>query len=154
MITTVFIFVVGVYRLTLHPLAGIPGPRLAAVSNIWYARRIASGRLARLGVELHAKYGDVVRVGPNEVWFNTREAFDQIYGMRQPRLPIMQERWLTRSLQPWEKVSKSPTFIVSPCIDRCTMPSPLTDISGHGFDSTFRQLATRGSLSGLARPAI
>ncbi|KAF4508220.1 hypothetical protein G6O67_004629 [Ophiocordyceps sinensis] len=29
---------------------------------------------------LHQKYGDAVRVGPNEVWFNSKEAFDQIYG--------------------------------------------------------------------------
>ncbi|KAM4066174.1 cytochrome p450 [Hirsutella rhossiliensis] len=28
---------------------------------------------------LHQKYGRVVRVGPNEVWFNSKEAYDQIY---------------------------------------------------------------------------
>ncbi|KAK9436513.1 FAD/FMN-containing dehydrogenase [Metarhizium brunneum] len=67
------------YRLTLHPLAKVPGPKWAAISNFWYARQIAKGKMAQLGLEMHRKYGDIVRVGPNEVWFNTTEAFDQIY---------------------------------------------------------------------------
>ncbi|KHN95024.1 Cytochrome P450 family protein [Metarhizium album ARSEF 1941] len=68
-----------VYRLTFHPLAKVPGPKWAATSNFWYARQIAQGRMAQLGLEMHRKYGDIVRIGPNEVWFNTTEAFDQIY---------------------------------------------------------------------------
>ncbi|KAG6003918.1 hypothetical protein E4U21_001596 [Claviceps maximensis] len=70
---------VALYRITLHPLARVPGPKLAAMSNIWYARKIAQGKMVKLGLELHRKYGDIVRVGPDEVWFNTTEAFDQIY---------------------------------------------------------------------------
>lgn len=69
------------YRLTLHPLAKVPGPKWAAISNFWYARQIAKGKMAQLGLEMHRKYGDIVRVGPNELWFNTTEAFDQIYCM-------------------------------------------------------------------------
>ncbi|KAF4961677.1 hypothetical protein FGADI_40 [Fusarium gaditjirri] len=37
------------------------------------------GRMAYLGRTLHRKYGPVVRVGPNEVWFNSKEAFHAIY---------------------------------------------------------------------------
>ncbi|KAG5914122.1 hypothetical protein E4U42_000667, partial [Claviceps africana] len=76
---TAAVTMVALYRITIHPLASIPGPKLAAVSSIWYARKIARGNLVKLGLELHEKYGDVVRVGPDEVWFNTTEAFDQIY---------------------------------------------------------------------------
>ncbi|EME79872.1 uncharacterized protein MYCFIDRAFT_166309, partial [Pseudocercospora fijiensis CIRAD86] len=32
-----------------------------------------------LGRTLHATYGPVVRVGPNEVWLNSKEAFSKIY---------------------------------------------------------------------------
>lgn len=70
---------VALYRITFHPLARVPGPKLAAMSDFWYAKNIVQGRMAKLGLEMHKKYGDVVRVGPNEVWFNTPEAFDQIY---------------------------------------------------------------------------
>ncbi|KAF4982210.1 hypothetical protein FZEAL_2094 [Fusarium zealandicum] len=68
-----------VYRLYLHPLARVPGPRLAAVSSFWHAYQARNGRMAYLGKTLHRRYGPVVRVGPNEVWFDTKEAFQAIY---------------------------------------------------------------------------
>ncbi|PTB68156.1 cytochrome P450 [Trichoderma citrinoviride] len=55
------------YRLFLHPLARIPGPKLAAISNIWHAYHARSGRMFELGKRLHREYGEVVRVGPNEL---------------------------------------------------------------------------------------
>ena len=68
-----------VYRLCFHPLSGVPGPRLAGVSNIWHALHARNGRMLHLGKTLHEKYGPVVRVGPNEVWFDSKEAFKSIY---------------------------------------------------------------------------
>lgn len=67
------------YRIFLHPLSQIPGPRLAAVSNIWHAYHARNGRMFELGKTLHKRYGAVVRVGPNEVWFDSKEAFRIIY---------------------------------------------------------------------------
>ncbi|KAL2133660.1 hypothetical protein VTI74DRAFT_1938 [Chaetomium olivicolor] len=67
------------YRLCFHPLASVPGPRLAAVSNIWQGVHVRNGRARELAKILHQRYGPVVRVGPNEVWFNSREAFKAIY---------------------------------------------------------------------------
>lgn len=78
-LTILFLFVIVVYRLTFHPLAPVPGPRLAAVSNIWHGIRVRNGRSRELGQTLHKIYGPAVRVGPNEVWFNSREAFKKIY---------------------------------------------------------------------------
>ncbi|KAF4467833.1 pisatin demethylase [Fusarium albosuccineum] len=70
---------VAIYRLFFHPLTRIPGPRLAAVSSFWHAYHARNGRMAHLGKTLHRRYGPVVRVGPNEVWFDTKEAFQAIY---------------------------------------------------------------------------
>ncbi|KAK7420437.1 hypothetical protein QQZ08_010424 [Neonectria magnoliae] len=70
---------IAIYRLTFHPLASIPGPKLAAVSSFWHAYHARNGRMAHLGRTLHGRYGPIVRVGPNEVWFNTRQAFQAIY---------------------------------------------------------------------------
>lgn len=70
---------VAFHRLFLHPLASIPGPRCAAVSNIWHALQVRNGRMFSLGRTLHKQYGPVVRVGPNEVWFDSKEAFKSIY---------------------------------------------------------------------------
>lgn len=79
--TTLFActFTLAVYRLILHPLASVPGPRIAALSNVWYAYHARNGLVAQLAKTLHEKYGPVVRVGPNEVWFNSKAAFKAIY---------------------------------------------------------------------------
>ncbi|KAF1731756.1 Pisatin demethylase [Beauveria bassiana] len=67
------------HRLFLGPFSHIPGPRLAAVSSIWYAYHARNGTTAAIAKRLHRRYGPVVRVGPKEVWFNTKEAYDHIY---------------------------------------------------------------------------
>ncbi|KAK2040622.1 cytochrome P450 [Colletotrichum somersetense] len=67
------------YRLLLHPLARVPGPRLAAISNVWYAWQVRKGRMLKMGKTLHKRYGPAVRVGPNEVWFDSADAFKHIY---------------------------------------------------------------------------
>lgn len=69
------------YRLFLHPLARVPGPKLAAISDVWHALHVRDGRMLQLGQTLHKKYGPAVRVGPNEVWFDSREGFQSIYSM-------------------------------------------------------------------------
>ncbi|PPJ59512.1 hypothetical protein CBER1_11662 [Cercospora berteroae] len=72
-----------IYRLFFHPLAKVPGPRLAAISNIWYADHARNGDMLRLGKTLHRKYGHAVRVGPNEIWLDSKESFAKIYSATQ-----------------------------------------------------------------------
>ncbi|KAL1909671.1 hypothetical protein Sste5344_004519 [Sporothrix stenoceras] len=67
------------HRLVTGALASVPGPRLAAVSRLWYGLQVRNGRLLQLATTLHKKYGPAVRVGPNEVWFDSQEAFKMIY---------------------------------------------------------------------------
>jgi len=73
---------IALYRVFFHPLARIPGPRLAALSNVWLARHARDGRMLGLGKRLHKAYGPMVRVGPDELWFDSSEAFRQIYRKR------------------------------------------------------------------------
>ncbi|GME31920.1 putative cytochrome p450 protein [Neofusicoccum parvum] len=69
-----------IYNFCFHPLRKFPGPISAAVSNwpfiIARARGIHPHRTARL----HAQYGDVVRIAPNELSFISAEAWRDIYG--------------------------------------------------------------------------
>ncbi|ODA77451.1 hypothetical protein RJ55_07080 [Drechmeria coniospora] len=107
------------YRLTLHPLAGVPGPRLAAVSNLWHAYQVRNGRMSVLARTLHKRYGHVVRVGPNEVWFDSKEAFDQIYSM-QPCLSsidMVDRRILIADAGTGKGFEKS-DFYLSTCLNR------------------------------------
>ncbi|KAI1810274.1 benzoate 4-monooxygenase cytochrome P450 [Poronia punctata] len=72
-----------IYNLYFHPLAKIPGPKLAAVSNVPYSYWFLKGRQPFNILELHLKYGPVVRVAPNEVSFNTAGSWRDIYDGRQ-----------------------------------------------------------------------
>jgi hypothetical protein len=70
-VTLLVAYVVGAvtYNVYLHPLASFRGPPLAGATVYWkaYVECIANRSFCHYLVDLHAQYGDVVRVGPNEV---------------------------------------------------------------------------------------
>ncbi|KAH7316854.1 cytochrome P450 [Stachybotrys elegans] len=68
-----------VYNLHFHPAAKYPGPRLAAISNIWWAYQWMTGRYPMAIASVLREYGDVVRIGPNELVFVTPKAATDIY---------------------------------------------------------------------------
>ncbi|KAF5021010.1 hypothetical protein F66182_6941 [Fusarium sp. NRRL 66182] len=68
--------------LFLHPLRHYPGPRLWAASRIPYAYQCAKGTAHTRLLELHQKYGDVVRVAPDELSFSTSQAWKELLGRR------------------------------------------------------------------------
>ncbi|KAI0490491.1 cytochrome P450 [Xylaria cf. heliscus] len=68
-----------VYSLYFHPLARYPGPKLAAISQLWFAWVWSSGRYPIVIQNAHRKYGNVVRIAPNELSFNTIQAHRDIY---------------------------------------------------------------------------
>lgn len=70
-----------VYNLFFHPLAKFPGPRLNAISDVPGIYILVKGRFALEVKKLHDKYGSVVRVSPNELSFNSVQAWEDIYGM-------------------------------------------------------------------------
>lgn len=67
------------YRLWLHPLARVPGPRLAACSSLWLAWHSFVGDECSAVFRLHEKYGPVLRVGPNDVDISDADAVNPIY---------------------------------------------------------------------------
>ncbi|KAH6962134.1 cytochrome P450 monooxygenase-like protein [Ilyonectria sp. MPI-CAGE-AT-0026] len=77
---TAYICFYVVYNYYFHPLAKYPGPKLAAVSQLWHAKHWMGGRWAYDLLDLSKKYGDVIRIAPNELLFTTVEAFEDLYG--------------------------------------------------------------------------
>ena len=55
------------YQRLLSPLARVPGPFAASFSPLWLTQHSWRGGTHRVMIDLHAKYGKVVRTGPNEV---------------------------------------------------------------------------------------
>ncbi|KAF7937086.1 hypothetical protein BELL_0704g00020 [Botrytis elliptica] len=72
-VTTLFyIVLLYLYRITFHPLASFPGPKLAAIT-LWYEFYydfFHGGRYIFKIKEMHEKYGPIVRVTPDELHVN------------------------------------------------------------------------------------
>ncbi|RHZ66779.1 uncharacterized protein CDV56_109393 [Aspergillus thermomutatus] len=66
-IVLLFLFLHALYRAYLHPLRKIPGPGLARFTELWRSSRYFKGKWHRDILQLHRKYGPVVRIAPNEV---------------------------------------------------------------------------------------
>ena len=68
-----------VYYRYFHPLAGYPGPTFASFTNLWKVYQLWTLRMPETLSQLHETYGEVVRVGPNDLSFSTAEAVASIY---------------------------------------------------------------------------
>ncbi|EME87800.1 uncharacterized protein MYCFIDRAFT_71270 [Pseudocercospora fijiensis CIRAD86] len=83
--TLALLYVVGnlIYKLYFGPLSHIPGPKLNALSRLPYIRHLLKGTTVQNVNELHEKYGEVVRISPNEISFTSIDtAWPDIYGFR------------------------------------------------------------------------
>ncbi|KAL5335406.1 cytochrome P450 [Aspergillus crustosus] len=65
-----------VYNLTFHPLAKIPGPRSWAATRFPFIRGLVTGRIIYDFQKIHARYGPIIRVAPNEVTLANPNAWD------------------------------------------------------------------------------
>lgn len=87
-----------IYRLYLHPLSHIPGPKLAAATYFYeyYFDLVKSpgGQYIYEVDRLHTKYGPVVRINPDEVQLNNIEWYPVIFsahsaGRREKHEPMI-----------------------------------------------------------------
>ena len=77
LLTTLITYLI--YNKYARGLNNIPGPRLAGYTNLW---RLSLARTRRYEVghlQLHQKYGDVVRMGPSFVSISDWEAIKKIF---------------------------------------------------------------------------
>ena len=71
-----------VINLYFHPLSKFPGPKLWAVSRLPFIYSLLTGQLTRREREFHEKYGDIIRLAPDEVSFANEQAWNDIYTFR------------------------------------------------------------------------
>lgn len=69
------------YQLCFSPLCDIPGPWYAAISDFWLTTHVLRLQQCRTIDSLFAKYGPVVRVGPNKVVFNDLTTTRNVYSI-------------------------------------------------------------------------
>ncbi|KAF2638795.1 cytochrome P450 [Massarina eburnea CBS 473.64] len=88
LVTTVSIL--GVFVLLAHqifsylrsPLRKLPGPRIAKFTNLWRLKTHYDRTHVETQIDLHAKYGDVVQLGPNVVSVANPNMIKTIYSTR------------------------------------------------------------------------
>ncbi|KAK4652086.1 hypothetical protein QC762_000080 [Podospora pseudocomata] len=74
LLTLSFLFLRALVKRYASPLRKYPGPVLASISRLWKVKSVASGRTHLEHIDLHRKYGPVVRIAPNEVSVSSPEA--------------------------------------------------------------------------------
>lgn len=87
-------------RAAISPLRSIPGPFSARFSRLWYLHKVWTGVLPRLNIDLHRKYGPVVRIAPNEYSLDDPAAVKAIYGLG---TTFTKGPWYTASGLPFKK---------------------------------------------------
>ncbi|KAJ0125007.1 benzoate 4-monooxygenase cytochrome p450 [Diaporthe amygdali] len=69
LIASLAIYALGktIYNVFFHPLARVPGPKLAAITRLWFFATDFSGDSSARILKWHEAYGPVIRVAPNEL---------------------------------------------------------------------------------------
>jgi cytochrome P450 len=68
-----------VYNTGFHPLARFPGPKLWTSTRLAYVLSLWCGHLARDVRQLYLKYGDIVRIAPDEISIAKPDAWHEVY---------------------------------------------------------------------------
>lgn len=71
-----------IYNVFFHPLRSYPGPLSHAMSRLPYCYQLQRGTLPYDMLGLHEKYGEVVRVAPDELAYSSSTAWKEIMGHR------------------------------------------------------------------------
>lgn len=70
------------YNLFLHPLRKYPGPLLLRATRLGYIQKHMGGTLPFDMLDLHVRYGPIVRIAPTELAYAEPQAWKDIMGHR------------------------------------------------------------------------
>lgn len=81
-VSSLYVLSLCIYRHYFHPPKRFLVPLLNSVFELPAALSLLRGRFAVDNKLHHERYGDVVRIGPNELTFRTSQSMQDIYGFR------------------------------------------------------------------------
>jgi hypothetical protein len=106
-------------------LAKLPGPWLAAYTGLWRWKDVRSGKAHQRAIELHRKYGPIVRVGPHHVSISDPQEIKNIYGLKSGYTKVNTPETATLSIAD-----------VNPELDR-VLPNPVNYMEREGGGQPF-----------------
>lgn len=77
-----------IYRIYFHPLSKYPGPLLCKLTSLVWTYHFSVGDIIKWNDDLHTKYGETVRLGPNRLSFITPRAWKDIYGHKHGKYTV------------------------------------------------------------------
>jgi cytochrome P450 len=78
-----------VYNAFFHPLAKYPGPFYMTSTRLGFCQKLLSGFLPHTVLDLHKKYGPVVRIAPDQLSYAHPDAWKDIMGHHGHKKPEM-----------------------------------------------------------------
>jgi hypothetical protein len=120
----VYLIFYGIYNVYLHPLANYPGPRMGALSRLYYCWYCLRGDIIYAVDDWHSTYGDIVRIAPDELSYCSQGAWNDIYGHRQGLPELAKDTKFTSSQ------SSGPQSVLNATRER---HGPLRKQMSHGF---------------------
>lgn len=138
-----------VYHIYFHPLASIPGPKIAACSSLWLAYHTFFGTECTAVYRLHQEYGPVLRVAPNDVDIDDGEAIDPIYIRRggfakspaYSKFDIDQHATIFSTLTLQERANRAKA--VAPLFATAAIRHNVDHGPGHQFQAVFDDFVAR-----------
>lgn len=89
LLITFYFISLSFYNIFLHPLRKFPGPITHAASPIpWILQSISGNGIYHI-ISLHEKYGECIRLTPNELSFSGANAYRDIYGHKKAGQPTL-----------------------------------------------------------------
>jgi hypothetical protein len=79
--TATFLTYTLIYRLFFHPLRHVPGFFFARLTNLWLIWHVRKGRSHTFFPKLHAQYGPIVRIAPDQVLLCGEDGIKAVYGV-------------------------------------------------------------------------
>lgn len=70
-----------IFEALYSPLRSIPGPFAARFSSLWYLKQASEAKFEKLNIDLHRKYGSIVRITPDHYSIDDPAAVKAIYGI-------------------------------------------------------------------------
>ncbi|KAI1958160.1 hypothetical protein LOZ58_005275 [Ophidiomyces ophidiicola] len=84
-----FLLVKTIYNVYFHPLRSYPGPWLSKATRLHYIYHQLTGDLPYQTKLWHDTYGEVVRIAPDELSYNSSRAYQDIHGEVSPKAAIL-----------------------------------------------------------------